>query len=88
MNILIGIIAVLLAALLWQEFSHRMKALEIRIARLEESKQKKINYESMEEMDNAFAALVIVESVLEIIQKALENLRAHMTRARNPKGTK
>jgi hypothetical protein len=35
-------------------------------------------------MDNAFAALVIVESVLETIVKALENLRVHMTRARNP----
>ncbi len=84
MNIFLGVIAILLAALLYQENARRMKALEARIARLEEARQKRINYESLEEIDNAFAALIVVEREIEIKKNALDNLREHLLRARNP----
>ncbi len=74
----------MLAALLYQENARRMRALEARITKLEEAKQKRINYESLEEIDNAFAALIIVEREIEIKRIALDNLREHLLRARNP----
>ncbi len=61
-----------------------MRRLDERVRKLEEARQKRINYESLEEIDNAFAALIVVEREIEIKRIALDNLREHLLRARNP----
>jgi hypothetical protein len=80
-----GVVALLCAAAIYSEFRGRLNRLDERVRKLEDAKQKRINYESLEEIDNAFAALIVVEREIEIKKNALDNLREHLVRARNPR---
>lgn len=82
--IFLGIVALLCATVLYMDIRSKLTCLDARVRKLEEAKQKRLNYESLEEIDNAFAALLVVEREIEIKENALENLRAHLLRARNP----
>jgi hypothetical protein len=80
----LGAAALLCAVGIYVEFRGKLEHLDRRVQKLEEAGQKRINYQSLEELDNAFAALIVVEREIEIKKNALDNLRSHLLRARNP----
>ncbi len=80
----LGLVALLCAVAIYSEFRGRLNCLDARVRRLEEAKQKRINYESLEELENAIAAFDVLEREIEFKRTVLDNLREHLLRARNP----
>lgn len=58
--------------------------MEKRIAKLEEANAKRMNYRSLEELEDMMAGIVLLENRTDMEKAVLENIRAHAERARNP----
>lgn len=77
-------VVLLCVAAVYVEFRGKLHNLDERVRKLEEAKQKRINYESLIELENAIAAYDVLAREIEIKQNVLDNLREHLFKARNP----
>jgi hypothetical protein len=61
-----------------------ISSMEKRIAKLEEANVKRINYRSLDELENMMAGIVLLENKADFEKMVIDNIRAHAERARNP----
>lgn len=80
----LGLVTLLCAVAIYTEFRYKLNSLDARVRKLEEAKQKRINYESLESLENAIAAFDVLAREIEIKQSVLDNLKEHLFKARNP----
>lgn len=64
--------------------SERVHALELTNKRLSEANPKRINYETLRALEDADAALDVMEREIDFDKSLITNTRAHVQRARNP----
>jgi len=58
--------------------------LDERVKRMEDAGQKRINYKTLEALEDAFAALDVMDREIEFDKSLIANMRAHLFKARNP----
>ena len=83
-TLLIGFVACLLVAALYSEFRAKVNGLERRIDKLEKANQKRMNYKTMEGIENALLALDAEMRETDLKRDFLDNAVAWLVKARNP----
>jgi len=80
-----NIIAILLGLAVLGAFYLLYQGHEKRISRLEDAQQKRINYSSLEEIENAMAELAVLEAETDMRKERIESVRKHLSKAHTPK---
>jgi uncharacterized membrane protein YhiD involved in acid resistance len=68
-----------------RELVERMQKLEADNEKLKEANHYRINFDSLQELDNATAVLSALDDQMELRREFVHNALEHMRRARNPK---
>ena len=84
LTLLMGLTALISMVALYMENSRRLHRLDERIRKLEEAGQKRINYRSLEEIENAMTALALHRTDLELQMNIVDNAVVHLSRAHTP----
>lgn len=82
--ILSGFTTVLLINEVRKNQNAKIKQLEERISKLETANHKRINYTSLEDLENAMTALMILREDLSIRSNIVENAMAHLAKVHTP----
>lgn len=80
----LGVLAGLIAAGLYFSFKYEVRDLVKRVKLLEEATSQRMNYKTMEGIENAEAALLKAQREVNFNQDLLNNVMAHLRHARNP----
>ena len=84
LQLFFGFLAGVSVTALYFELRHRVRSMEERLKRLEEANQKRMNYRTMEGIENALLALDAEMRETELKRDFLDNAIAWLTKARNP----
>lgn len=86
-----GVAAFILALALYVEIRSKMRNIEVeqkalneRVKKLEEANPKRINYQSLEEIENAMSELVVLEMEHDLRAERITSIKAHLSRAHTP----
>lgn len=83
-SILLGAVAILLAVALYKEMTNQLHSLDERVKKLEEANPKRINYQSLEEIENAMSELVVFEMEQDLKAERIKSIKAHLAKAHTP----
>lgn len=84
----IGVVAFVCAAALYAEFRSKIHGIEARVRKLEEANPKRINLNSLEEIEHAMAELVVLRMDAELKVERIDNVMGHLTKAHTPTNNK
>lgn len=74
----------LLAVALYQEMTRSLHSLDERVKKLEVANPKRINYQSLEEIENAMSELVVFEMEQDLKAERIASIKAHLAKAHTP----
>lgn len=84
-QILLGFVAGVCVACLFMEMRLRVRLMEQRLKDLENANQKRMNYKTMEGIENALLALDAEKREIDLHRDFVDNAIAWLVDARNPK---
>lgn len=84
MNILIGLGAIVVLVLLYQSVRKDIDDLRLRLDKMEESKIKRINVYSLEELEHAMAELAALSIEHDLKGERISHIRDHLSKAHTP----
>lgn len=95
LTICFGLAAALCAAALYVEIRSKLhgiqteqRALTERVQKLEQANPKRINLNSLEEIEHAMAELVVLRMDAELKVERIDNVMGHLTKAHTPTNNK
>ena len=86
--VFLGVVAALLVVALYQEQVRKIESLDERVKKLEAANPKRINYQSLEEIENAMSELVVLEMEHDLRVERIASIKAHLAKAHTPTKSK